>query len=129
MDDILSFPKPNQRARFKLEKIIQDFRSGVHRSAMVGRGTDFRGIREYHIEDPASSIDHRTSARLSDEDTSLVVREFQPDREVGVVCAIDIGATMQSLSRKLEYASFFAWLFALSAFQYRDRFRLLLFSE
>ncbi|MDP3735701.1 MAG: DUF58 domain-containing protein [bacterium] len=119
--------KPTSLLRFRIDKVIADFRGGVHRSAVSGSGIDFRMVREYDLADPLSRIDWLASARLSDDDTALVVREYHPDREIGVLCAIDAGSTMEHPRRKRAYSEALAWLFALSAFRYRDRFELVHF--
>lgn len=125
----LSVKKPTAHMRLQIERVIDEFRSGIHRSAVAGVGIDFRNIRDYDPADPISRIDWSASARLSDDDSVFVVREYHPDLEIGVVCAIDVGPSMESPARKREYSEWIAWLFALSAFRYRDRFRLIFFDR
>lgn len=123
----LTARKPGGTVRLRIEKVIGDFRFGMHRSVMAGSGILFRGIREYAPGDPLSSIDWLASARLSDDDETLVVREYHPDREIQVLVALDIGASMAYPKRKREYGELLTWLFALSAFRSHDRFQLVFF--
>ena len=116
------------RVRIEIERVARSFKDGTHRSVMSGHGTEFRGINEYDPSNPLARIDWMASAR-SEDDSVLVVRDFHPEREISVVCAIEDCASMCAPERKQEYAVFLAWLFALSAFAQGDRCRFVGFGR
>ena len=112
--------------KFKIRRVINDFRSGIHHSIMSGKGMDFKGIRAYDPSDSLTQVDWFASARLSDDDTELVSRDYHPEREVAVVCVVDNGHSMETPEQKKQHARILTWLFAFSAFKNRDRFRIVL---
>jgi len=123
------FPKkPGKRIRIKIERVISGFQGGIHKSAVSGIGMEFRGIRPYDPADSLAHIEWLASARLSEDDFSLVTKEFNPEREISVVCALEDQPSMGTPPRKQEHAAMLSWLFALSAFKYRDPFRFIRFS-
>lgn len=124
--------RPSYRIRLDIHRVLDCFPSGVHRSAMMGRGIDFKGLRGYDpSSDELAQIDWLTSARMAgtEDITDFYVRDFHPEREISVVCAVDTLPSMSAPTRKKEYASQFMLLFALSAFKCQDRFLHVLFSQ
>ncbi len=124
------FPqKISRRVRLEIERVVGSFREGVHRSAMSGQGMEFQGIRPYDPSDSPAQIDWVASARLSDDDLDLVSRDFNPEREISVVCAVEDTDSMFIPERKQEHAATLSWMFAISAFKYRDSFKFVRFSS
>ncbi|OGZ98980.1 MAG: hypothetical protein A3C07_03830 [Candidatus Sungbacteria bacterium RIFCSPHIGHO2_02_FULL_47_11] len=121
--------KPSRLVRLEIGRVIEEFKSGIHGSALSGPGVEFHKLREYEPADQLSQIDWMASARISEDDSEFLSREFLPEREIGVICAIDDSQTMRQLPRKQECATTLMWLFALSAFQFQDKFRLVLFGD
>ena len=55
-------------------------------------------------------------------------RVYYTEKEISVVVVIDVGQSMALLPRKTEHMLAIFWLFALSAFKYHDRFRVISFA-
>ena len=127
----VSFERPNARLRLVLERVIAKFRHGIHRSTHASStGIEFRGFKPYEPSDPPGAIDYFASERFSDEPELMpVVRMFHPEREIGVVFLLDISETMRVPQKKFLCALEVLWLFALSAFKFHDRFRIVFFDE
>lgn len=122
--------RPTQLVRLEIGKVLAQFRSGVHRSAMIGRGVDVRSIRPYDPSDSPSIIDYMVSARVSDDpELQPMSRVYFTEKEISVVALVDVGASMAFMPRKMEYANILSWLFALSAFASHDRFRFISFGN
>lgn len=115
--------------RITLGKIIAGFRFGVHRSLLKGGGIEFKGLRPYDPADNLSHVDLVASARISDDDTELVSREYEPERAFSVLCIIDSTLGMEHPPKKMQSSMFLLWLFALSTFRYHDSFSCAFFSE
>lgn len=93
-----------------------------------GRGIEFAGIREYYRGDEYRSIDWKVSARSGD----LHIREHIEERELQLVVALDLSASMAfgSGSReKRESAVEFAAAMTLAAERNNDRAGVCLFTD
>lgn len=122
--------RPSARLRLNIDRVVARFRFGIHRSAMVGFGMEFRGFKPYEFSDPPNAIDYFTSERLSqDPEFEPVVRQYHPEKEMGVVFLLSAEESMGVPACKVSHALELLWLFALSAFKHRDRFRIILFRE
>lgn len=62
---------------------------GIRRSRRKGLGTDFESLRDYH-DDDFRRIDWKTTARRG----KLVVREYEVERNQGVLLCVDVSRSM-----------------------------------
>jgi len=109
-------------------RLIRAGFAGDYHSAFHGRGIEFSQVREYQPGDDIRTIDWNVTAR-----TGLPhVKEFIEERDLTVIIAIDISASMAFGSvdwRKCDIAAELAAVFAFSAVENSDRVGLLLFSD
>ena len=116
--------------RIEIERVLAQFRSGIHRSVSAGHGMEFKMVRPYDASDSPSVIDYIVSARVSEEpELQPMSRVYYTEKEISVVVVIDVGESMALLPRKIEQMHMILWLFALSAFRYHDRFRVISFAD
>jgi len=109
-------------------RLIRAGFAGDYHSAFHGRGIEFSQVREYQPGDDVRTIDWNVTAR-----TGLPhVKEFIEERDLTVLVALDVSASMGFGSvdwRKCDIAAELAAVFAFSAVENSDRAGLLLFSE
>lgn len=120
--------KEVRRIEIKTRHLVDSLYAGGYRSVFKGRGIEFAGIREYYRGDEFRAIDWKVSARTG----HLHIREHIEERELQVVVALDLSASMAfgSGSReKRESASEFAAAICLAAERNNDRAGVCLFSE
>lgn len=120
--------KEVRRIEIKTRHLVDSLYSGGYRSVFKGRGIEFAGIREYYRGDEYRSIDWKVSARSGD----LHVREHIEERELQLVVALDLSASMAfgSGSReKRESAVEFAAAMTLAAERNNDRAGVCLFTD
>src|SRR5438046_5497724 len=131
-------PKPPQY-RAPLTKRVRDLEivsarliragfAGDYHSAFHGRGIEFAQVREYQPGDDIRTIDWNVTARTG----APHVKEFIEERDLTVIVAVDVSASMAFGSvdwRKCAIAAELAAVFAFSAVENMDRVGLLLFSE
>ena len=102
--------------------------AGDYHSAFHGRGIEFSQVREYQPGDDIRTIDWNVTARSG----APHVKEFIEERDLTVIVAIDVSASMAFGSidwRKCDTTAELASVFAFSAVQNADRVGLLLFSD
>ena len=122
--------KPANLLRLEIEKVLAQFRTGIHRSVIASHGMEFKMVRPYDASDSPSVIDYMVSARVSEEpELQPMSRVYYTEKEISVVVVIDAGKTMSVPARKIEQMVTIFWLFALSTFKYHDRFRVISFSD
>ncbi len=122
------FQKPDALLRLEVERVISRFRGGIHRSMQKGSGIDIASFKPYEPSDPLGSIDAFVSARVSEHpELEPISRVYHPEKEIATIALMDIGISMNVPPRKKEYAAKLLWLFALSAFRFGDRFRIIPF--
>ena len=122
--------KPTVLLCLEIDKILAQSRNGIHRSAIAGRGIDFKTIRPYDPSDSLAVIDYMVSARVSeDPELQPMSRVYYTEKEISVVAVVDVGKSMAIIPRKMEQAFAILWLFALSAFKYHDCFRVISFAD
>ncbi|KAF1083554.1 MAG: hypothetical protein GQF41_0332 [Candidatus Rifleibacterium amylolyticum] len=120
--------KEVRRIEIKTRHLVDSLYAGGYRSVFKGRGIEFAGIREYYRGDEFRSIDWKVSARSG----KLHVREHIEERELQVVVALDLSASMAfgSGSReKRESAVEFAAAICLAAERSNDRAGVCLFTD
>ncbi len=109
-------------------RLIRAGFAGDYHSAFHGRGIEFSQVREYQPGDDVRTIDWNVTARSG----VPHVKEFVEERDLTVLVAIDVSASMAFGSvdwRKCDIAAELAAVFAFSAVQNADRIGLLLFSN
>lgn len=102
--------------------------AGSYRSIFRGSGIEFAEAREYVPGDDIRLIDWNVTARLGEP----WVKEFVEERELHLVCAVDLSAS-QLVARapggRLEAAAAICALLTLTAAHNHDRAGLLTFSD
>jgi uncharacterized protein (DUF58 family) len=109
-------------------RLIRAGFAGDYHSAFHGRGIEFSQVREYIAGDDIRAIDWNVTARTG----VPHVKEFIEERDLTVLIAIDVSASMAFGSvdwRKCDIAAELASVFAFSAVENSDRAGLLLFSK
>ena len=109
-------------------RLIRAGFAGDYHSAFHGRGIEFSQVREYQPGDDVRTIDWNVTARSG----VPHVKEFIEERDLTVIVAIDVSASMAFGSvdwRKCDIAAELAAVFAFSAVENSDRAGLLLFDD
>ncbi|MEX2680266.1 MAG: DUF58 domain-containing protein [Candidatus Sigynarchaeota archaeon] len=94
---------------------------GSHRSVQVGTGSEFHGIREYQFGDEFRKINWRATARTS----RIMVREFEQEKNINVLVALDASSTMGAgsfINSKIEFAIRAAVVLCKVALEHKDTF-------
>lgn len=63
---------------------------GAYKSVFKGKGLDFREYREYNIDDDASLIDWKASARTNE----ILIKQYEEERDVDVFFLVDCSSKM-----------------------------------
>ncbi|MFZ5949580.1 MAG: DUF58 domain-containing protein [Candidatus Rifleibacteriota bacterium] len=116
------------RIEIKTRHLVESLYAGGYRSVFKGRGIEFAGIRQYYRGDEFRSIDWKVSARTG----NFHVREHIEERELQVIVALDLSASMEfgSGSReKRETAVEFAAAMSLAAEKNNDRVGVCMFTD
>ena len=106
----------------------RDLFAGDYHSAFKGRGMEFSDVREYQPGDDVRLIDWNVSSRLG----RLFVKQFVEERELTVILAIDLSASLAFFSQarsKREVAAEMAALIAFTALLNNDKIGLLIFTD
>ena len=109
-------------------RLIRAGFAGDYHSAFHGRGIEFSQVREYQPGDDIRTIDWNVTARTG----TPHVKEFIEERDLTVIIAVDVSASMAFGSvdwRKCDIAAELTAVFAFAAVENMDRVGLLLFSE
>lgn len=109
-------------------RLIRAGFAGDYHSAFHGRGIEFSQVREYQPGDDVRTIDWNVTARSG----VPHVKEFIEERDLTVIVAIDVSASMAFGSvdwRKCDIAAELAAVFAFAAVENSDRAGLLLFDD
>jgi len=109
-------------------RLIRAGFAGDYQSAFHGRGIEFSQVREYMPGDDIRSIDWNVTARSG----APHVKEFVEERDLTVLVAVDVSASMAFGSvdwRKCDIAAELAAVFAFSAVQNNDRVGLMLYAD
>lgn len=109
-------------------KTAQDIFAGQYHTAFKGRGVEFSEVREYQPGDDPRFIDGNVSSRLG----RLYVKQFIEERELTIILALDLSASLCFFSgakSKREIAAEIAALIAFTALLNNDKVGLLLFSD
>ena len=120
--------KEVRRIEIKTRNLVDSLYAGGYRSMFKGRGIEFAGIRKYYRGDEFKSIDWKVSARTG----KFHVREHIEERELQVVVALDLSASMEFGSgnrEKRESAVEFAAAMSMAAEKNNDRVGACLFTD
>lgn len=120
--------KKIKRLEIISRKAARDVFAGEYHSAFKGRGMEFSQVREYQPGDDSRFIDWNVSSRLG----RLYVKQFIEERELTIILALDLSASLQFVSSaksKKEIAAELSALIAFTAMLNNDKVGLLLFSD
>lgn len=109
-------------------KAARDIFAGQYHSAFKGRGMEFSEVREYQFGDDARFIDWNVSSRLG----RLFIKQFVEERELTIILAIDLSASLQFVSgrkSKKDIAVELSALIAFTAMLNNDKVGLLIFTD
>lgn len=112
----------------KARKLSQETFAGAYHASFKGQGLDFEDFREYQHGDEPRFIDWNVTARTN----SPHVRTFKEERELNIILAVDISASVVFGSHHLskrELAAELAAILTLTAKMNGDKVGLLLFSK
>ena len=110
------------------KKSSQEIFAGEYHSAFKGRGMEFSEVREYVEGDDIRFIDWNVSSRLG----RLYVKQFVEERELTVILAIDLSASLNFFSKsksKKEIAAEISAIIAFTASLNNDKVGLLIFTD
>ncbi len=102
--------------------------AGEYHSAFKGRGMEFSEVREYNLGDDIRFIDWNVSSRMG----KLYVKQFVEERELTVILAVDLSASLgffSSEKSKKEIAAEMSALIAFTANLNMDKVGLLIFTD
>jgi len=110
------------------KKISNETFAGEYHSAFKGRGMEFAEVREYQIGDDIRFIDWNVSSRMG----KLFVKQFTEERELSLILAIDLSASLNFFSEdksKKEIAAEISAIIAFTAMLNKDKVGLLIFTD
>ena len=109
-------------------KASRELLAGEYHSAFKCRGMEFSEVREYEPGDDIRLIDWNVTSRTG----RLYVKQFIEEREMTVILALDLSASLAFLSNrksKQEVAAELSALIAFTAMLNNDKVGLLLFTD
>lgn len=109
----------------KVERALPDISLGMERSVAKGRGIEFHGLRSFENSDSPRDVDWMASARLSEDDTELVSREFMPEYRIRVLFVADEHLSMCYPALKPLYATALVHLFGRAAFASENEYAVI----
>jgi len=128
--DILVYPPYDDIKRIEIlgSKRSLQLNYGLQRSKQKGLGSEFYGMRKYVFGDQFRLIDWKASARTQ----TLIVKEFEDERDVTVMILVDSSETMAGgaiENTKFEYAIRACMLLTKIALTRRDNVGVFTFSD
>lgn len=120
--------KKIRRIELVSKKSSRELFAGEYHSAFKGRGMEFSEVREYAEGDDIRFIDWNVSSRMG----KLFVKQFVEERELTVILAIDLSASLNFFSRsksKKELAAEISAIIAFTASLNNDKVGLLIFTD
>jgi len=107
-----------------VEKILEGYLHGKHRSPFFGHSMEFKDLRVYEKGDDIKFIDWRLYGRTE----KYFVRKFEEETNIRVFIVLDISKSM-SIDGKGSMARGLAAIFAFLSYLSRDSFGLFLFNS
>ena len=123
-----SIYKKIKQIEIRSHKAVNQLFAGEYRSVFKGQGLEFYEVREYVPGDDIRLIDWNVSARLG----SPYIKKFIEERQQSIILCIDVSASQDFGSQKLnknEAAAEIAAVLAFSAIKNNDLVGLLMFSD
>jgi uncharacterized protein (DUF58 family) len=120
--------KKVRRIEIISKKSSQEIFAGEYHSAFKGRGMEFSEVREYAEGDDIRFIDWNVSSRMG----KLFIKQFVEERELTVIMAIDLSASLNFFSKsksKKEIAAEISAIIAFTASLNNDKVGLLIFTD
>ncbi len=120
--------KKVRRIEIISKKSSKELFAGEYHSAFKGRGMEFSEVREYIDGDDIRFIDWNVSSRMG----KLYVKQFVEERELTVILAIDLSASLNFFSQnksKKEIAAEISAIIAFTASLNHDKVGLLIFTD
>lgn len=120
--------KKVRRIEIISKKSSRELFAGEYHSAFKGRGMEFSEVREYTPGDDIRFIDWNVSSRMG----KLFVKQFVEERELTVILAIDLSASLNFFSNvksKKEIAAEISAIIAFTASLNSDKVGLLIFTD
>jgi uncharacterized protein (DUF58 family) len=120
--------KKVRRIELISRKSSKELFAGEYHSAFKGRGMEFAEVREYTDGDDIRFIDWNVSSRMG----RMYVKQFVEERELTVILAIDLSASLNFFSKnksKKEIAAEISAIIAFTASLNNDKVGLLIFTE
>ncbi|MBN1364405.1 MAG: DUF58 domain-containing protein [Syntrophaceae bacterium] len=120
--------KKIRHIEIRSHKAVNQLFAGEYHSVFKGQGLEFYEVREYVPGDDIRLIDWNVSARLG----SLYVKKFIEERQQSIILCVDVSASQDFGSQKLnknEVAAEIAAVLAFSAIKNNDLVGLLMFSD
>ena len=120
--------KKVRRIEIISRKSSSEIFAGEYHSAFKGRGVEFSEVREYLPGDDIRFIDWNVSSRMG----KLFVKQFVEERELTVILAIDLSASLSFFSRtksKKEILAEISAIIAFTAILNNDKVGLLIFTD
>jgi len=107
-----------------VEKILDGYLHGKHRSPFFGHSLEFKDLRAYEKGDDIKFIDWRLYGRTE----KFFVKKYEEETNIRVYIILDVSRSM-SLDRKGEVGRGVAAIFAFLSYLSRDACGLFLFNE
>lgn len=123
-----SIYKKIKQIEIRSHKAVNQLFAGEYRSVFKGQGLEFYEVREYVPGDDIRLIDWNVSARLG----SPYIKKFIEERQQSIILCVDVSASQDFGSQKLnknEAAAEIAAVLAFSAIKNNDLVGLLMFSD
>lgn len=120
--------KKIKRIEIISKKSSKEIFAGEYHSAFKGRGMEFSEVREYIFGDDIRFIDWNVSSRMG----KLYVKQFVEERELTVILAIDLSASLEFFSMtksKKEIAAEISAIISFTAMLNNDKVGLLIFTD
>ncbi|MCK4944525.1 MAG: DUF58 domain-containing protein [Candidatus Aminicenantes bacterium] len=120
--------KKIKRIEIISKKSSKETLAGEYHSAFKGRGMEFSEVREYIFGDDIRFIDWNVSSRMG----KLYIKQFVEERELTVILAIDLSASLGFFSgakSKKEIAAEISAIISFTAMLNNDKVGLLIFTH
>ncbi|MFN8584125.1 MAG: DUF58 domain-containing protein [Dehalococcoidia bacterium] len=117
-----------RRIEIRARRLASTLLMGDYRSVFRGSGIEFAEAREYVVGDDVRLIDWNVTARMG----APWVKEYVEERELSVVCAVDVSASQlvaRSPAGRLGAAAELCALLSFAAVFHHDRAGLLTFTD
>ena len=127
----LAVPDLLRRVRaieLRARRVVDGLFLGEYHAVFRGRGIEFDELRPYVPGDDVRAIDWKSTARMG----QPLVRRYREDRQLTVLFAIDVSASLRAGATersRAELAAELCAVFALAAIRANDRAGLLLFAS